>query len=240
MDNLSVVLVQPLYAGNVGSVCRAMANMGVSDLRLVSPRFADWSEAGRMACHALPLLESRRIFDTLSGAVADCVAVAGTTVRLGLYRRHVRSPRDWAPDLLRLAGGGGRVALVLGREDCGLLNDEIALCTHLVRIPSHPGYPSLNLAQAALVLLYELFLAGGEYEEPVEKSELATLELRERMIAMWRDTLLRAGFMDEDKADHMMQGVRRIFARGALTVDDVNIMLGAARQTQWAINRQRR
>lgn len=231
---IRVVLVEPLYAGNVGAVCRAMANMGLRQLRVVAPRVADWSDASKMACHAANVLEARQTCDTLAEALADCVAAAGTTVRGGLYRQHVRTPREWAPVLLSRSADGP-VALVFGREDYGLTNDEVALCTHLIRIPTDAGYASLNLAQSAVVCLYELFLAGGRCEMPVEKSGPACLALRERMASMWRDMLLDAGFMDAQNADHMMQGIRRIFSRGALTVDDVNILMGVARQVEWAI-----
>jgi tRNA/rRNA methyltransferase len=126
------------------------------------------------------------------------------------------------------------VALVFGREDKGLFNDEIGVCTHLLRIPTADEYVSLNLAQAAMVCCYELFLAQGAYEAPREKSELAPAGHRLQMMKMWRNLLLQIGFMKPDKADHMMQGVQRIFARGARTVDDVHILMGIAHQAGWA------
>jgi tRNA/rRNA methyltransferase len=236
LEHVRIVLVEPLYSGNVGSVCRAMANMGLADLALVSPKIVDgWQEGERLACHATDILAGRREFATLAEAVADCAAVAGTTARLGLYRQHVRPPREAASDLVRLAAGG-RVALVFGREDKGLFNEEIALCTHLLRIPTAPGYVSLNLAQAVLVCCYELFLALGAYEAPQEKSEAAPAGHRIQMMRMWREMLLKIGFMRPDTADHMMQGLQRIFSRGAVTTDDVHILMGVARQVTWAAN----
>ena len=237
MENLSnfrIVLVEPLYSGNVGSVCRAMANMGVRDLVLVAPQIVDgWEEGERLACHATDLLQSRREVATLAEAVGDCVAVAGTTARLGLYRQHVRTPRESAPDLMKLAGHG-KVALVFGREDKGLFNDEIGICTHLIRVPTANEYVSLNLSQAVMVCCYEMFLALGRYEPPQEKSMVATAGHRIQMMKMWRQLLLDIGFMKPDKADHMMQGVQRVFSRGAVTRDDVDILMGMARQADWA------
>ena len=94
LDNIRIVLVSPLYSGNIGSVCRAMANMGFSDLTLVAPRIVDgWEEGEKLAVHAGGLLRDRREVATLEAAVADCAAVVGTTARLGLYRQHVRTPR---------------------------------------------------------------------------------------------------------------------------------------------------
>ncbi len=234
LDNIRVVLVGTLYSGNVGSVCRAMANMGVRELVLAGPQLCDdWSEAARLAVHATGILEARRECATLAEAVADCAFVVGTTARGGLYRQHVKTPRELAPELLRLAAHG-RVALVFGREDKGLLNDEIGLCTHLIRIPVHPDYASLNLAQAVLICCYELYGALGSYEAPVEKSPPASAAHKLKVTEKWREMLLLIGFMKEDKADHMMQGVQRIFSRGVYSEDDAAILMGVARQADWA------
>lgn len=230
-----VVLVSPLYAGNVGSVCRAMANMGYSDLVIVAPRIedADWPEAERLAVHAGGILASMRTVKTMAEAVEGCVAVAGATARDGLYRGHIALVREAAPELAAIAKTG-RVALVLGREDNGLENDEIQQCTHLLRIPSCDEYRSLNLAQAAMVCLYELRLASGVEALPGEKSPPASAGHRKRLFEVWREAMLATGFMKEDKADHMMQGFARIFSRGVKTQDDADIMLGVARQALWA------
>ena len=234
LSSFRIVLVSPLYSGNVGSICRAMANMGVRDLVLVAPQIVDgWAEGERLACHAIDLLQARREVATLEEAVGDCVAVVGATARLGLYRQHVRTPRESAPELVKVAGTG-RVALVFGREDKGLLNDEIGVCTHLIRIPTANEYVSLNLAQAVMVCCYELFLALGKYEPPQEKSDVATAGHRIQLMKMWRQLLLDIGFMKPDKADHMMQGIQRVFSRGAVTRDDVDILMGMARQADWA------
>ena len=91
LENLRVVLVGPIYGGNVGAVCRAMANMGLSDLALVAPRNLNMDEARMMACHATDILDGRSEFATVAEAVADCRLVMGTTVRMGLYRQHARS-----------------------------------------------------------------------------------------------------------------------------------------------------
>ncbi|MDD3545488.1 MAG: RNA methyltransferase [Kiritimatiellae bacterium] len=234
LDNIRVVLVGTLYSGNVGSVCRAMANMGVSDLALAGPRICDgWQDAVKMAVHAGEILEKRREAVDLAEAVADCAFVVGTTARGGLYRQHVKTPRETAPELLSLAERG-RVALVFGREDKGLTNEEIGMCTHLIRIPVHVGYTSLNLAQAVLLCCYELYAALGVYEPPCEKSLPASAGDKLKLTRLWREMLLLTGFMKEDKADHMMQGIQRIFSRGVYTGDDVAIMMGVARQAEWA------
>ena len=235
LDNITVVLVGTLYSGNVGSVCRAMANMGLSKLTLVAPRILDgWEEGRRLAVHATDILDARREVATLDEAVADCAAVVGTTARGGLYRATVQPPRVLAPEILRLAAQAP-VAVVFGREDQGLHNDEIARCTHLIRIPVDPRYQSLNLSQALLIVAYELYSATGTYVSPVEEAvSLATQATKHALMAKWRQAMLDIGFMDEQKADHMMQGFQRIFSRGVRTDPDASIMLGAAHQLSWA------
>jgi tRNA/rRNA methyltransferase len=232
LKDIRIVLMSPIYGGNVGSVCRAMANMGLSELAIAAPRRLNMAEARMMACHAVEILDDRLEFPTLAGAVADCGTIIGTTARPGLYRQHAKSPRDWAPKALESAQNG-KCAIVFGPEDNGLTTEEVGLCTQMVQIPTTDEYKSLNVAQAVIICCYELFVASGLYEPPREKSEEAPSELRERMFALWREALLGIGFMKEDKADHMMYGIRRIFSRGALTVDDVKILMGMARQTQW-------
>ena len=234
LDNIRVVLVGTLYTGNVGSSCRAMANMGIRNLRLAAPNLQNsWEEGERMAVHATDIMAAREEFASLEEAVADCVAVVGTTAREGLYRQHVKAPRDCAADILSLAATGP-VAVVFGREDKGLLNEEIAQCTHLVRIPVDEGYTSINLSQAVLIMCYELFTASGRYRPPQEKAPPAPQAQKMQLMKNWQTMLRDIGFMDEKQTDHMMQGIHRIFSRGVFTRDDAAIMLGVARQALWA------
>ncbi len=234
LDNIRVVLVGTLYTGNIGSACRAMANMGIRHLRLAAPNLQNsWEEGERLAVHATDILNAREEFTTFEEAVADCVAVVGTTAREGLYRQHVKAPRDCAADLLALAAQGP-VALVFGREDKGLLNEEIAQCTHLIRIPVDEGYTSINLSQAVLVTCYEFFTASGRYEPPREKAPPAPQAQKMQLMKNWSNMLCEIGFMQPVQADHFMQGFHRVFSRGVLTRDDAALMLGVARQAVWA------
>lgn len=234
LDNIHVVLVGTLYTGNVGSSCRAMANMGVRKLRLAAPNIQNsWDEGERMAVHATDILAAREEFATFDEAVADCVAVVGTTARGGLYRQHVKAPRECAPDILSLAATGP-VAVVFGREDKGLLNEEIARCTHLIRIPVDEGYTSINLSQAVLITCYELFTATGLYRPPQEKAPPAPQAQKMQLIKNWSNMLQEIGFMKPEQADHFMQGFQRVFSRGIVTKDDAALMLGVARQAIWA------
>lgn len=234
LGNIRIVLVGSLYSGNVGAVCRAMANMGLSQLCLVTPQIVDgWSDGRKMAVHAGDILANRSEVDSIQAATGDSLAVVGTTARAGLYRQHVRTPRELAPELLALASKG-TVSLVFGREDHGLSNEEVSHCTHLLRIPTADEYISINLAQAVMLCCYELFQSAGEFEIPDEKSAPTTARQRERLQELWREAMMLIGFMQDQKADHMMQGFQRIFSRGIKTDDDISIMMGVARQTIWA------
>ena len=236
LDHIRIVLVNTVYGGNVGSACRAMMNMGLSQLVLVDPRPGmDMDEAAAMACHAGDVLRNRKVFASLPEAVADCVLVAGTSNRGGLYRDHSKTPREWAPRLLE-AASDAPVAILFGSEDNGLSLDDLALCTQFIRIPSSDAYKSLNLAMSVMVCAYELFLASGSFVPPQERSAECPSAMREAMFAKWRSALLGIGFMTPDTADHMMLGIRRILSRGTLTEKDVQILLGMASQTLWAAN----
>jgi tRNA/rRNA methyltransferase len=211
-----------------------MMNCGMTDLVIAEPR-PDWNlrEAEIRAFHATTLLEERREFATLAEAVADCGLVAGTSARRGQYRSHAKSPREWAPTLLD-AARGTKVALVFGPEDKGMNNDHLALCTQIIQIPSSDLYTSLNLSHAVMICCHELYLASEQFENAAyEWTPEATSEQRELMFRLWRETLLDIGFMKEDKANHMMLGLRRILSRGKLTEADIKIMMGIARQSQW-------
>lgn len=235
LDNIRIVLVGTLYSGNVGSICRAMANMGLRHLTLAAPRILDdWSDGKRMAVHATDIMEARQEVGSFQEAIADCAAVVGTTARGGLYRATVQPPRVLAPEILRIAAHAP-VAIVFGREDQGLHNDEIAQCTHLVRIPVDENYQSLNLSQALLIVAYELYTATGTYVSPVEEgAALASHATKEAFMTRWRKAMIDIGFMDEQKADHMMQGFQRVFSRGIKSDPDARIMMGVARQATWA------
>ncbi|MGE4489755.1 MAG: RNA methyltransferase [Kiritimatiellales bacterium] len=235
LDNIRIVLVDPKYAGNIGSVCRVMMNMGITDLALVTPGdHLYWEEARKLAFRAEPMLDSAKIFQTLEEAVADCTVVAGTSARTGLYRDHALLPREFAPVALDSAAHH-KVALVFGREDKGLFNEEIAVCTHIINIPSSELYRSLNLSHAVMVCCYELFQLAGSpsYTPPEEGSPEADGAMRERLFDAWQHMMIETGFCEQEKLDHMMLGLRRIFSRGKLTENDAKILLGLARQSRW-------
>ena len=237
LENIRIVLVEPQTSGNIGSICRVMMNMGITDIALINPHDRhDWDTARRLACHANTLLDARKTFQTLEEAIADCTVVAGTSARTGLHRDHAGLPREIAPVILDSAAQH-KVALVFGREDSGLTKEELAVCTHIINIPSSEIYQSLNLSHAVMVCCYEIFLlaGSGDYQPPRERSAEANGEMRDRLYGSWSQMMLETGFCELQKLEHMMLGLRRIFSRGKLTENDVKILLGIARQTRWVV-----
>jgi TrmH family RNA methyltransferase len=236
LDNVRVVLVNPIFGGNIGSVCRAINNNGITDLAIVDPRpETDWNEARKLACNAKDQFEAIKKYATLAEAVADCTVVAGTSARTGFYRDTAYSPKDFAPIALESAKDQ-KIALVFGREDKGLFNEELALCTHIIQIPSSERYTSLNLSHAVYICCYEIFCAAGIFQPSEEKADEADSALRERMFDVWREMMIKTEFTHEQKLEHMMMGLRRIFSRGKLTVPDVKILMGLAKQSIWVTN----
>ncbi|HEX9866997.1 MAG TPA: RNA methyltransferase [Candidatus Tectomicrobia bacterium] len=235
LDHIRVVLVEPQHSGNIGAVARAMKNMAISRLVLVNPADHLALEARMMAMHAFDILQHAQVVGTLSQAVADAGYVVGTTRRLGKSRQAQYSSRSIAPLLLELATTNP-VALVFGREDSGLSNDELAQCHELINIPAHPTFGSLNLAQAVLLVCYELYVTTAT--QPVSAlPTLATAVELERLYTRMRSVLRRIGFLHGSNPDRMMGYFRRFFARYGLKSRDVKIFLGVFRQVEWYISR---
>lgn len=231
MTNLKIVMVRPRGSGNIGSVARAMKNFGAAELAIVGSARTESYWAKAMAVHGRDVLSVAKIYDSIRAAIADCTLIIGTTCREGLYRAHRQSPRALAP-LVAAEAQRGKVALIFGPEDHGLSNKDLEHCQLLVDIPSHPDYRSLNVAQAAVVCLYEFYIAG--LDTPVETSlERAQGESLERLYDIMRETLLKIGFLDKENPDHMLLAFRRILGRAGLEEKDARIFTGMFRQIEW-------
>jgi tRNA/rRNA methyltransferase len=235
LDHIRIVLVEPQHSGNIGAVARAMKNMALSQLVLVNPVDHLALEARMMAMHAFDILQWARVVSTLPEAVVDAGYVVGTTRRLGKARQVGLTSRGIAPLLLELAASNP-LAIVFGREDSGLTNAELGRCHELVTIPAHPVVGSMNLAQAVLLVCYELYVASTT-PLPSIPPRLATVEELERLYDRMREVLHRIGFLHGSHPDRMMGYFRRFFARHGLKSRDVNVFLGVFRQIEWYITR---
>jgi tRNA/rRNA methyltransferase/tRNA (cytidine32/uridine32-2'-O)-methyltransferase len=168
LPDIIIILSRPEEPGNIGAVCRAMKNMGLSRLRIVGPSRVDLAgEAGQIrarAVHAGDIWEAAAFFSTLPEAAADCALLAGTTRRRGQRRKNVTmDPRELA---VWLRERPGPAALVFGNERTGLDDRELALCNIASHIPVSPDFPSLNLSHAVQIYAYELFRTLGLPKHP--------------------------------------------------------------------------
>jgi tRNA/rRNA methyltransferase len=232
LDNFTFVLVRPLQAGNIGAAARALKNMGLRDLRLVAPVAWRGREAAAMAVHAADVLSTARSYDELAAAVADCTLVVGSTCRPGLYRAGAMAVREAAAQLVAEAVHN-RIAVVFGPEDTGLVNLDLALCQRLITIPTAPEYPSLNLAQAVMVVAYELVMAAGTVRDLPAAEPYAPAAEVEAMMQRMSRALVAIGFLPADHPDHIMFTLRALLGRAGLGARDLQILNGIARQILW-------
>lgn len=230
LDGVAVVLFEPQDPINIGTCVRAMKNMGLTDLRLVNPRDFDRERAAISAPHGEDVIASARVFGSLEEALADRTLVAATSARGRAARQEVARPREAAPHLLEHVSGGGRVALLFGREDRGLTNAELDQAHLLLTIPTRPDYASLNLGQAVLVITYELFLLGGApegFRTPKRSFAPATGEQLEGLYAQLQTTLRRVEFLKPPADEGVMRALRGVFQRAALDQREASILRGA-------------
>src|SRR5277367_5074999 len=231
-SSFAFVLFRPQSPGNIGAAARAIKNMGFDDLRLVAPGTLKSREAVAMEVHADDVLAHATVYPELADALADCSIAVGTTSRRGGYRSRAVPLRAAAVELEALAGAN-KIALVFGREDRGLTNRELKLCHRLVTIPTAPEYPSLNLAQAVMVVAYELMMAATAAVKAAGAPEFVAASISDPMLDRLADALVSIGFIPDDNPDHIMLAIREIFGRSGLTAREVEILNGMARQMRW-------
>ncbi|HSG49731.1 MAG TPA: RNA methyltransferase [Longimicrobiales bacterium] len=228
LDRVVVVLDHPQNVVNIAAVIRAMKNMGVSRLRLVNPAEFDAYRIEGIAHRTTDVVDDAEIFDTLEEALADCVRIVGASARSRTAVRNYVRPRRAAADLLE-AAPEGNVALLFGREDRGLDNDALDLCHAIAVIPTDPRYSSLNLAQAVMVLLYEVFLASDEGERPLPRrgrraNAPATREHLEHMYGALEQGLERIEFFKARKSQAVITTLRTVFARADLDIRESRLI----------------
>ncbi len=227
----AIVLVEPQGAGNIGSVCRAMFNYGAIDLRLVNPQVDHLGrEARNMAVKAADLLEQATIYSSLPEALSDCSLSIGTTRRFGRYREGMLHP-DEAADLILNIDPESTCAMVFGREDKGLFTSELDLCQHFVTIPTDARLPSMNLSQAVLICLYEVYKRAGEIAgQEHGRKKLADNQQLEALYAHMTESLLYIDYLNPQNPDHIMRTYRRILGRAGLNEREVRILRGMFNQ----------
>jgi TrmH family RNA methyltransferase len=230
-SRVDVVLVRAARPANVAAACRAMKNMGLRVLRLVEPPAGlDRPEVRGVAYGAWDVLDAAVVHSSLSEAVARSALVVGTTGRA--------DPGAWTPRRLAEEGdartGGGRVSLVFGPEASGLRTDELDLCPLHVHIPTAAEQPSLNLAQAVLVLAYEIRQSAAASAGSPSSETRATAGELEGALQDLRAALLEIGFLNPDNPDAILAELRALAARAGPTPREATLLRGLARQVAWA------
>lgn len=217
LDAVRIVLVEPQVPGNVGAAARAIKNMGLSRLVLVNPWFRGHPQSRYMAHASEDVLENAEVYDTLREAVAGSVFVVGTSQRKRTATPFL-NPKKAVPLILENSVSGP-VSVLFGREDRGLLNDEIKLCHALVSIPSSMAQPSLNLSQAVMVMAYEIY--STLHPGVSSPFDLAPAEELEQMFEHLEESLTTLGFREWNDGDNYLKSLRRVFFRTRLERRDV-------------------
>jgi len=236
-ERVRFVLVEPLSGGNVGAAARALKNLGFSDLALVRPRCDPrGQEARTMAVDAEDVVEAAARCEGLDAALLAARTIVAATRRTGKHRRPHARLDLFAGELASLAAAGP-VAIVFGREDHGLTDEEIDRCTHLVYLPGSAAYGSFNLAQAVLLVAWELRRAALAGEAPAPPDAPATHAEREAMLRHLQHALETIGFLHRDAIVPIMRRLRRMFGRALMTPEEVRLLRGVARQVLWCAGR---
>lgn len=235
LEKVRIVLVETTHPGNIGGVARAMKNMMLNQLYLVSPKVFPSADATARASGADEILASAVVCDHLHEAIADCTLVFGASARDRTLSWPEISVRDCAEKLAANTAEKS-VAIVFGRENSGLTNQELDLCHYLLRIPCNPDFSSLNLAAAVQVVGYELFVAFSQKQVinrvDSDQEPLATSEQLALFYQHLHQALIDVGFMHPDKSKSIMRRLRRIYNRAQLDSNEVDILRGILRMSQ--------
>ncbi len=226
MKSPSIVLVNTSHPGNIGATARAMKNMGLSDLRLVAPQRYPSAEATARASGTGDLLAGARCFQTMDEAIADATLIVGASARNRSLPLPTLDPRACA-ELVYKQPDPRAVAILFGRERSGLTNAELDRCHHLVQIPTNPDYPSLNIAAAVQVIVYELRMRAEEGVSAGSTGiDYATARQMEQFYEHLEDSLVGLDFLDPANPKQLMRRLRRLFGRVRPDQNEINILRG--------------
>lgn len=236
LGNVAIVLHCPHFPENIGAAARVVKNMGLGRLVVVSPVDCDLTRILRMATHtAEDVVLAMEVHDDLREALSPYRYAVGTTARTGSHRQTVRNPRSLAREVVPISRNNP-IAILFGPEDRGLTNDDLKYCDALVTIPT-AHFSSLNLAQAVMVMAYELFTATID-EPKAFTPRLANKRELENMYDHLKVTLAKINFINPENPDYWMGSVRRFFSRMELRAREVKIVRGICRQIDWYCGRR--
>ena len=227
LNSVKIVLVGTTHPGNIGAAARAMKNMGIKSLSLVQPKEFPSDVAIYRSKAAKDILEHAQVFNTLEEAISDCELVIGTSARGRKVPWPILNPKEAAEAVSR-SSSHHKIAIIFGREDRGLTNEELGLCNLHVNIPTDPDYSSLNLAQAVQILVYEIRQAilGEQEDKDYWDVELANNDQTELLINHMDELMQQVEFYDVDNPRKLLLRVRRFFKRSRIDVMETNIFRG--------------
>jgi tRNA/rRNA methyltransferase len=231
IENVSIILVQPQIPENIGAAARAMNNMGLTRLVLVQPENCDLTRILKMATGtSIDIVETMEVYDDFLAALYPFQYVVGTTARTGSQRPALTNPRELAQALIPISRVNS-IAILFGPEDRGLSNEHLRYCHTITTIPTSL-FASLNLAQAVMVVAYEILLASQEASENYIPRLANKFEL-EGMYDHLKSVLTKIGFINPQNPEHWMLNIRRFLSRTPLRARDVRIIRGICRQIDW-------
>jgi len=226
LENIKIVLVNTSHPGNIGSAARAMKTMGLSQLVLVDPRSPPDGKSSALAAGAGDVLANAQTVSSVAEAVADCGLVVGTSARSRTLSWPMLEPRGCGSKLVAEVKKHP-VALVFGRENNGLSNEELQLCHFHVCIPANPEYSSLNLAAAVQTLCYEIRMAHLDQTQRADvESDYPLSEELEGFYSHLEQTLLKTNFIIPQHPGMVMPKLRRMFNRARPETQELNILRG--------------
>lgn len=238
IDQVKIILVEPAGERNIGSIARVMRNMGLYHLVIVNPRCDYLSEDSQiMAVHGVEVLKKAVIVDSLPMALQGCQRAIATTARTRGIPTVLETPRQALPWLMEK---NVTSALIFGPEDRGLSNQELSYAQRFVCIPANPEYPSLNLAQAVGICVYELYQGLNDLEIPENPNHeamatAANIDELEGYYQHLESVLLDVNYLYPHTAAVKMEKLRRIVNRTNLKSKELAMIRGILRQIQWAI-----
>ncbi len=242
LQNIRIVMIQTSHTGNIGAAARAMKVMGLSQLYLVKPKSPPDEQSIAMSSNATDILDNAIIVDCLSEAITGCQLVVGTSAR---HERtlswDILDSRSCGELIAKHASSqpNAKVAVLFGRESSGLTNEELAVCQHLVHIPTNTDYNSLNVASAVQILSYECRLAmmnlqlvsdtsyiENTTESNDAKDEWVSADDLDSYFEHLKQVMVEVNFLDPDKPRYLIPRLRRLYSRSGITRSEMNILRG--------------
>ncbi|MCL4167707.1 UNVERIFIED_CONTAM: hypothetical protein GTU68_044868 [Idotea baltica] len=231
-------MIQTSHTGNIGAAARAMKVMGLSELFLVKPKSAPDEQSVAMSSNATDILDNATIVDSLSEAIADCQLVVGTSAR---HERtlswDIQDSRSCGELIAKHASSNAKakVAILFGRESSGLTNEELAVCQHLVHIPTNPDYSSLNVASAVQILSYECRLATINLQQSESDTNEKGIDRDDEWVSAddldsyyehLKQVMVDVNFLDPKNPRYLLPRLRRLYSRAGISRSEMNILRG--------------